>query len=342
MKISPKKLDSFIKNPPPDIVAFLVYGQDIGLIHETVLRIASSVLENLSDPFRVSELNGDEALKNPSKLIDEFTAQSLVGGKRIVRLQLTGQNISETLKYLFTLKNCDAILIIEAGNLKTTSPVRRLMEKEKGAVVVPCYQDNETELSNLISEVIQPHGLTISAAARNYLLNHLGSDRMVSRGELEKLVLYVGDKSEISLEDSENIVGDSSSLSIEKIVFSATSGNIRNVNTSFSIATIDGISPVALLRAAQIHMQRLLLTNAVCASGKTPREAIKMLRPPVLFFFEAEFLKQMSTWPPSDIHKALSLLTLAEIKCKTTGMPERYIGERAFMQLTQLARARQT
>ena len=340
MKLSAKNLDSFLNSPSPDIVAVLVHGQDVGLIHETVLRIAATTVENLSDPFRVSELKSDEILRNPSTLIDEFTAQSLVGGKRIVRVELGNENISETLKSLFAVKEPSTLLILEAGNLKPSSPVRKLMEKENKAIAVACYKDGETELSKLITEVTKPYGLTISQDARDYLINNLGSDRMVTRRELEKLVLYVGDKTSVSFEDAVNIVGDRSVLSVEEIIFAATSGNRKKLSAGLSHAAINGISSMALLRAAQRHIQRLLLINGLCAKGKKSTDAMKMLRPRVLFLFEEEFRSQTAAWTPSNLTKALNLLTIAEINCKSTGMPEMAVRDRALLQLTQLAKAK--
>ena len=155
---------------------------------------------------------------------------------------------------------------------------------------------------------------------------------------LEKLVLYVGKENEVSLEDAISVVGDSSSLDIEQIVFAATSGEIKLLSANLTRATTDGIPPIALLRATQRHIQRLLLANAWLVNGKTPDEAIKSLRPPVLFMFTNEFRKQLGIWKLPQIEKALDLLTNAESLCKSTGLPERIIGERVLLQLAQMAR----
>jgi len=155
---------------------------------------------------------------------------------------------------------------------------------------------------------------------------------------LEKLGLYVGNNNEVSVEDAMNVVGDSSSLDIEQIVFAATSGNKRLLSANLTRAAAEGIPPIALLRAVQRHLQRLLLANASTINGKTEAEAIKSLRPPVLFMFAEEFRKQLNIWNETLVVKALALLTVAETQCKSTRFPERIVGERVLLQLAQMAK----
>ena len=338
MKVLTRNLNAFLNKPPAHILAVLIYGKDAGLVHERVLRITRAVVQDAADPFRISELGSGEILSDPSKLTNEFTAQCLVGGRRVVRIRLGSENISDSLRGLLELPKQNSLIVVEAGFLSTSSPVRRFMEKEEKTAVIACYQDTLDALSSLISEVTKPHGLNISSAAKNYLLNHLGSDRMVSRSELEKLVLFAGSNVDVSIEDVVAIIGDSSAFSIEKLVYAAVSGNKNTLNENLLRTATEGVSTIALLRATQRHLHRLLLASEICAGGKTPKEAIKTLRPPVIFTFAQQFLKQLDVWTPSLIGIALEILSTAEIECKSTRLPQNIIGERALLRLSQIAK----
>ena len=338
VKVLTRNLNAFLNKPPDHILAVLIYGKDTGLVHERVLRITRAVVEDPADPFRVSELGSSEITSDPSRLTDEFTAQCLVGGKRVVRIRLGSENISDSLRALIELPKQNALIVVEAGFLSASSSVRRFMEKEAKTAVIPCYQDTTADLSSLISEITKPQGLKISSTAKNYLLNHLGSDRMVSRSELEKLVLFVGPNASVSIEDVVAIIGDSSALSIEKLVYAATGGNRDILNEILLRTAAEGFSTIALLRATQRHLHRLLQASEVCAGGKTASEAMKVLRPPVMFMFAQQFLAQLGMWTPSLIGTALELLTNAEIQCKSTGLPQNIIGERALLRLSQIGK----
>ena len=162
---------------------------------------------------------------------------------------------------------------------------------------------------------------------------------MVSRRELEKLVLYAGEKSEVSLEDALAVIGDNGALSIEEIIYAAAGGDRQALEVGLARAASEGTSPIALLRAAQRHFQRLQMAAAACAQGKSPGEAVKSLRPPVIFLFADRFKRQLTIWSETKLATALTLLTEAETQCKTTGFPDRSIGERTLLRLAQVARA---
>ena len=340
MKITARNADAFSKNPAAEMRVILVHGRDAGLIHERAKNLGLSVVLDLQDPFQVSELTGSAIKSDPACLADEAAAQSLIGGRRVVMVRLGGEDISASIKQVLEMENMESLVILEAGDLAANSPVRKLLEKHEHAASLACYEDGGASLKSLLSEMGRAAGIVFSRDASDYIISHLGSDRLVTRREIEKLILYAGDKPEVSLEDAAAVMGDNGALSIEEMIYAASSGNRRALETGFSRSAAEGVSPIALVRAAQRHFQRLHVAAAACDKGKTPREAVKSLRPPVLFMFEERFQLQLSIWSERRLAKALQLLTDAESNCKSTGAPDQAIGERALLRLAQVARAR--
>ena len=339
MKITARNADAFSKNPSADMRIILVHGRDAGLIHERAQSIGLSVVKDLRDPFQVSELSGLKIKSDPACLTDEASAQSLKGGRRLVLVRLGSEDISAALHSVLELENMETLIVLEAGELTSHSPVRKLLEKHKSSASIACYEDSSADIASLTSKMGQAAGIKFSQDALNYITAHLGSDRLVSRREIEKLIIYAGEKSEVSLEDATAVIGDNGALSIEEIIYSVGSGNRRAVEVGLSRATAEGVTPIAILRAAQRHFQRLHLAADACAQGKTPREAIKSLKPPVLFLFEKRFERQLVIWSHTRLSEALRMLTEAESQCKSTGFPDQAIGERTLMRLSQVARA---
>ncbi|MEK9796126.1 MAG: hypothetical protein VW713_05185 [Alphaproteobacteria bacterium] len=73
MKVSAGRVDSFVANPDPSIIAYLVYGPNPGLALERAQRLILTVVEDPSDPFRVAELSPSAISDTPSRLNDENT-----------------------------------------------------------------------------------------------------------------------------------------------------------------------------------------------------------------------------------------------------------------------------
>jgi DNA polymerase-3 subunit delta len=338
MKVAPRNTESFLRAPPENIRIVLIFGRDQGLVHERVLQAAKTIVPDLSDPFLVSNLTGGELKADPPKLSDEASSQSLVGGRRVVMVQLGGEDVSPALNLVLEGPKIDSLVVVEGGDLVTPSPVRKLLEGADEAAVIACYEDNQSSLGRLIDSVAQDYQIKVDRSAHQYLLSHLGNDRLVSRRELEKLMLYAGAKNDVSLEDAVAVVGDSGALSLEELIYAAAGGEREKLDDGFARAAAEGVSPIAIIRAAQRHIAKLQLATAAFESGKSPDESLKTVKPPVIFLYADRFKRQLTGWSSSRLASAASVLIDAETDCKTTGMPDQAICERALMSLAQVAR----
>ncbi len=338
MKVAPRNTETFLRAPPENIKIVLIFGRDQGLVHERVLQVAKTVVSDLSDPFLVSNLTGSELKADPPKLSDEASSQSLIGGRRVVMVDLGGDDISPALSLVIDGPETDSLVVIEAGDLATRSPVRKLLEGADEAAVIACYEDNQNSLGRLIDSVAQEYQIKVERSAHQYLLSHLGNDRLVSRRELEKLMLYAGAKNEVSLEDAVAVVGDSGALSLEELIYAASGGERDKLDDGFARATAEGVSPIAIIRAAQRHIAKLQLATAAFESGKSPDDSLKTVKPPIIFLYADRFKRQLTGWSSQRLASAAGVLIDAETDCKTTGMPDQAICERALMSLAQVAR----
>ena len=91
--------------------------------------------------------------------------------------------------------------MIEAGELRPKSPLRKACERAKTAVAIACYPDTERDLAKLIDDELRVSDLRVAPDARGVLTSLLGGDRQASRNELRKLALYAHGKGEITLDD---------------------------------------------------------------------------------------------------------------------------------------------
>ena len=338
MKIAPADADRFARAPDPNCAAVLVYGPDGGLVRERARRIALSVVEDLADPFRVTELTAASLRDDPARLSDETSALSLIGGRRVVRLRDAGDAAAANLRdVLPSASAADVLVVVEAGDLGPRSTLRKLFENAANGAALACYPDDARALATVIREILGQAGLTATPDAMAYLADHLGADRMVTRMELEKLATYALGASEVTLDDVEAVVGDSAATTLDDIVFSTAAGDLRDLDRALQRAFDEGVNAVAVVRASQRHFQRLHRAAGAVASGRTPDQAMKALRPPVFFKRGAAFLGQLSAWSADRLGGALEMLTEAEIDCKSTGIPAEAACRRALLAIARRA-----
>lgn len=321
MKIGPREADRFVSTPTPDIIAVLLYGPDRGLVEERAVRLSRGVVEDLDDPFRVAELSGAQISADPARLGDEAAAQAMTGGRRLIRVRGAGNESASAFEALLSGPSGDALVVVEAGDLPPRAKLRAIFESADKAAAIGCYRDDAAALENVIRETLGHHGLTPSPGALAYLMSRLGSDRRVTRNELEKLALFVGVGPEVTEEAAAACVGDSAEITLDDLADAVALGDQARAGRALARLAVDGVHPVATIRALQRHFQRLHLVAAMVAAGTSPDAAIAALRPPVFYKRKAPFATQVRAWPARTVSRALGLLLDAEIDCKTTGMP---------------------
>lgn len=339
MKISPAQADRFVASPDAELRAVLLYGPDGGLVRERADRLARSVVDDLSDPFRVAELTAANVADDPARLADEMAALSLTGGRRVVRLRDAGDGLADTLAALLDGATGDALLVIDAGELGPRSSLRKLCEASALAAALPCYKDDARSLSAVIRESLSAAGLDAAPEAIAFLAGRLGDDRQTTRRELEKLVLYMGNggtagsECRVTIEDAMACVGDNAEMALDDLAFAVAEGDARGLERVLARSQQQGLSPIAILRATAGHFQRLHLVSGLARQGVPPAEAIKRLRPPVFWKLAERFKAQVVAWPAAKLARALERLLDAEVACKRSGAPQDALAARALLEI---------
>ncbi|MSP82264.1 MAG: DNA polymerase III subunit delta [Alphaproteobacteria bacterium] len=321
MKIAARRIDGFLKAPPPGLRVALVYGPDRGLVKERAEALARTVVPDLADPFRVAELAPDRIARDPSLLVDEALALAFGGGRRVVRVRDAGDAIAAACATLLA-ETAPALVVIEAADLGPRSSLRRQFDEAPDtAVAIACYHDEGTKLGQVIDAVLAEHRVTLEPAARAYLVGALGGDRGATRAELEKLATYVGEGARAGLAEAEAVVGDSAAIGLDQVAFAVGSGDAAGLDRMLLRALGEGLEPIALLRATARHVERLHLVAGRRESGLSLAEAASGFRPPLHFRAQEALNTQASRWTTARAAVALATLLDAEVAAKTTGNP---------------------
>jgi DNA polymerase-3 subunit delta len=261
----------------------------------------------------------------------------MTGGRRVVRLHDAGDSVSQIVQSFLENPHGDALILLEAGELGPRSSLRKLIEGVDNAVALPCYSDEGGSLEAVIHETLRAQGLTAEPDAVAWLADHLGGDRLLTRSELNKLALYMGGAGRVRLVDAAACVGDTAALSLDDLSMACAEGDHPNAQRSLDRLYREGVNPVAVLRGLQRHFQRLHLASGAISQGKSPEQALMVLKPPPHFRVAEHMRGQLARWTAERLGRALDLLLTTEMDCKTTGMPAEELCSRTVMQLTRAA-----
>jgi len=333
VKLEPRRVEAFL-NDPGTARAVLLYGDDAGLITDRAMRLVRRIAGDRADPFRAVELTRDVI----TLLSEEMTALSLTGGRRVIRVRDASDGCTADVEKALAGPG-DALLVLEAHGLPTRSRLRTALEKAAGGVAIGCYAMEGGGLGRELRDRLRERGVGLDPAAQAWLEMRLSGDLAAARGEIEKLALYIGPNGIADLEAARVCVGDLASVSIEDAVFAATAGDVTRTDRALALAMAEGAAPVAVLRVALGHIQRLHRARLVVDAGAGPSEAVRSVRPPLFFRREPDFVKALRLWPAPRLAAAAAAVWRDESACKRTGAPADSICRRAILTLALRAAA---
>jgi DNA polymerase III subunit delta len=340
MKLPPSRIAGFLQRPDPAIRAILLYGPDEGLVRERAEAAARSVCPDLKDPFRVADLAAAVLAADPARLADEAAQLSLTGGRRVVRVRNAGDALAKLFAGFLENTPGEAFVVVEAGELPSRSALRRAFEAARSAVAIGCYPDTPRELAVVIRETLAAHRVTASRDAGQFLVEHLGGDRLLTRSELEKLALYAGEGGRVELQDARLSISDTAALELDDAIMAAAEGDAARAERVLGRVFQQGESPVSVIRALLRHLQRLHMFAARLAAGSSADEVLRSARPPIFFKQEDSFRRQLGLWTEARLRPQLDCIIKAELNMKTTGFPAETICREAMLTVAQAARER--
>ncbi len=329
---------AFLSSPDPKLRAVLFFGSDAGLVGERAQVYAKAAAARFDPPGELIRLDDTDLDTDPDRLVVELGTVPMFGGPKVIRAAAGRRINAAALKPLIEGGALEGVLIVEAGNLKPDESLRSLFEKSSVAAAVACYSDGAQDLEALIREMTREAGATITADARQALVDRLGADRALSRGEIEKLLLYVGPKAEIGVEDVEAVVGDVSELALERITFAAASGQVQRAVAECGRAVSSGESPQAIVAATQRHFQRLHRVRSAVDKGGSLEDALRQMRPPLHFKQKDAFAAQCRIWTTPRLTDALSRISGVAKAARLAGTLDEAMSERLVMSLAMMVR----
>lgn len=349
MKITGGRITRFLEAPPDDIIGVLFYGPDRGLAKELSDKIIHKFIANPDDVFGATVLTADDLTSDPARLADEMSALSLLGDDRLVRIRLdherSGAAISKIIKSLDAdPSRAAAKLVIEAGDMTPRSAIRKTFEAAGHFAAIACYKDSAADIASLVKSTLSDNHIGIEPDALDLWVPLLDGDRALTRGEIDKMVLYKGfgqiPDAKVSTDDIKILASGAQAASIDDIILAALSGETSKCDDAYQRAIASKVYPAVILRALQRHLGRLLEANAHMQAGDRAESAIKSLRPPIFRMQERAFLGQLRIWPAKALQQALSQSLVAEEQVKSAGAPAEAIVGRMLLALSSFAAKR--
>ena len=300
--------ESDFKNGIKQVKAVLIYGPDAGQVDE----LCDKAIEVLQiDKDNLFTLDADELRDKQDALFAEACSPSMFGGQKMVVIANAGDASAKQISDLVFHPGLCATVVVCAGELRAGGGLRSMFETSNDIAAIACYTDDARTLATLIQNTLSASSgiVQITPDAMEYMTTHLGGDRAITRGFLNKIALYVADKHIVELDDVEKCLPDTSASDLDDYLYSLTAGHVQQTMIALDRLMYDNFDVTMLVRMLDAHFKKLL---TAVVDGQLPRLFWKV---------SDKFNRAVKIWPESDIDVVLTRLNELETQLRTTGMP---------------------
>lgn len=333
------EVDAFLKAPGERWGVVLVHGPDDGLVTERATMIVRAASPG-DDPFSLVRLDGAELVSDPARLVDEARTISLFGSRRVVWVRDCGARaILPAVQPLLDEPAKGSLVVLEAGDLKKTAPLRKKIEDSPSALAIACYADGAQDIARLVDRELQEAGLSIDRDAREVLEAHLGGDRLASRGEIRKLCLYALGQKKVTVADVEAIVGDASALAMNEFIDAVAGGDPVGADRLLARLASSGTHVSVAASALMRHFQLLERLRAEVGQGRSAATVVAGVQPPIFFRRRDAFVRQLGLWNRERLERAARLLDEGLLHSRTMPTLAEAVVSDVALTLARAARA---
>lgn len=336
-ELKPQEFERLLRSSSALPRIIVIFGPDRGLVSERAEAAAARTGIALSDPFAVTKIEASDLQKAPGRLIEEMQSIGLFGGEKLVWVR-NATNEKALVDGVATLaaKELEAYLIIEAGDLKKGSALRKAAEAARSIASVPCYADDQASLNGLIDDILKETGQRITSAARARLLANLGGDRRASRGEIRKLALYCAKEPEIDEQHVIDIIGDVSETSLDNLIDALLGGDTNAMIAALEALISAKTAIYQVLNAVLRQFQMLDTLRAEMDRSRQSASQVIQTHGKHIFFKRRNVITQaLSVWTAPKLTRELSRLQTMVLTSQKNPQIAESVAAQLLLSLTQ-------
>ena len=286
----------------------LIYGENTGLKKTLKKKIISQ--NKTADIINIYQ---DDILKNKDIITDEVKNVSLFKKEKLIILNQVNEKIFSEIEDLMNGKE-DTKIIIFADMLDKRSKLRNLFERQSTLAIIPCYNDSDITLRNLIQKELKDFK-NLNSDQINKILSYSSLDRKTILNNLEKIKTFY-DKKILSDDTLEILLNSDRNEIFENIRDAALDGDKSKLNDLFGNFAFSKEDSYKYLSIINFRLTKLLEIHNNNTSNNFEITITKM-KPPIFWKDKPIYLKLLKKWHKQRVINALNYLGKIESKIKT-------------------------
>ena len=290
---------------------FLLYGNNKGLIEETLEKTIKPLLKGSIFSYEESEI-----IKNSETFQENIYNKSFFENEKLILISRASDKILQVVQTLIE-KNIDGVYVaIIASTLEKKSKLRSFFEKSKNTICVPFYEDNQKILSLLAFDYFKEKKISFSQQNINLLVERCRGDRSNLFNELNKIESFLKNKKQINTEEILKLTNLSENYDLAELVDYSLAKNQKKLLNIINENNFGVEDSILILRIYIRKLKRLLKIHLQNIKDQNIEKSIANFKPPI-FWKEKDVLRdQLKILNLSDVKQLLIKVNEIELSIK--------------------------
>lgn len=325
MILSGEKAATYLARPDPARPGLLIFGADPMRVAMKRQQAVLALIGPKGDSeMRLTRIPAADLRGAPALLNDAVKAQGFFPGQRAVLVEDATQYTADTLAAaLADWRTGDAVVVVTAGDLKKTSPVRKLFEKHPAAVTIAVY-DNPPTPREIDAELARAGLSDVASDGRQALVALAHTlDPGDFRQTLEKVTLYkLGDDTPLDARDVTACAPVSTEAAQDDLLEAVATWQAGRIGPLISRLQGQGVTAVTLSIGAARYFRTL---HGIATGARVWHPRAQQMQ------------GQARDWGLSRLETALHLLTDTDLALRSSAKaPQMALMERTLIRLAMM------
>lgn len=312
-------LDDFLQAWPEGTRLLLLHGYDSAGAQDSADRLCRALVDP-GNPAGLERFSGEQISADPQGLVAAVTGFSMFGGQTIVRVDGADDRTAPALAAVLEGPVGNPLVVV-AGGLKKTGALLTLAAKHGGVVAIESRTLSPAQMAGAVREMAAALGMRCETDAAQALVAATGGDRVLLRGELEKLALYLDAAPDrvqpLDVAAVHAVAAGVDAFDHAGLVMGALGGRSDAVVTGLAqMPTGEGVVALRILGG---RLATLAEMRARVEGGAGAEAAVDGARPPVFWKEKPLWVSAVRRWSSGGLAAALRAVLKAEMALKARG-----------------------
>ena len=290
---------------------FLFYGENQGYKDQVID-------EKFKKNFLKSTYYYDEIdiLNNENNFFNNILSKSFFENEKLIIINRSSDKIIKLISELIEKKIIDLVFVLNANTLEKKSKLRSLFEKNKEAICIAFYEDNNQTLAAIINLFFRERKIPISQQSVNLIVGRCRGDRLNLTNELQKIEGFIGNERKINLQDILKLTNLAENYNVSELINSCLSKNRKRTAHILNENNYSSEDCILIIRSFLIKSKQLIKLCKEMEKTKNIDNVISNFKPPI-FWKDKEVIKQqIRNWSSKDAEELIYKINETEFLIK--------------------------